>query len=197
MNSYVVDISKSTNVKEGKNKTVENLIEEYKKLLIKNEDYEFMSAFSFFFYLAIAVYVVFFSNLSLLIISILLLLLSMFFFYLIAVFSSKEKEKKLEIKEMKMKLLTILKQEKFIIEHNKDFVLYSRGFLLLQAKKNKTISIKGQNIEAQELLLKKTNIQKIIERKTSFEFLKVHNIYQKLINKLCKEETGKKIIYQT
>lgn len=197
MNSYVVDISKSTNVKEGKNKTVENLIEEYKKLLIKNEDYEFMSAFSFFFYLAIAVYVVFFSNLSLLIISILLLLLSMFFFYLIAVFSSKEKEKKLEIKEMKMKLLTILKQEKFIIEHNKDFVLYSRGFLLLQAKKNKTISIKGQNIEAQELLLKKPNIQKIIERKTSFEFLKVHNIYQKLINKLCKEETDKKIIYQT
>lgn len=197
MNSYVVDISKSTNVKEGKNKTVENLIEEYKKLLIKNEDYEFMSAFSFFFYLAIAVYVVFFSNLSLLIISILLLLLSMFFFYLIAVFSSKEKEKKLEIKEMKMKLLTILKQEKFIIEHNKDFVLYSRGFLLLQAKKNKTISIKGQNIESQELLLKKPNIQKIIERKTSFEFLKVHNIYQKLINKLCKEETGKKIIYQT
>lgn len=197
MNCYVVDISKSTNVKEGKNKTVENLIEEYKKLLIKNEDYEFRSAFSFFFYLVIAVYVVFFSNLSLLIISILLLLLSMFFFYLIAVFSSKEKEKKLEIKEMKMKLLTILKQEKFIIEHNKDFVLYSRDFLLLQAKKNKTISIKGQNIETQELLLKKPNIQKIIERKTSFEFLKVHNIYQKLINKLCEEETGKKIIYQT
>ena len=111
----------------------------------------------------------------------------------------KKADKKInELEKIKMKLLILsLKQEGIIAERNRNEMSYPRNIIISIAKNNEPFFIENERIDPQELLLKKPNIQKIIERKTSFEFLKVHNIYQKLINKLCEEETGKKIIYQT
>lgn len=93
--------------------------------------------------------------------------------------------------------VTALKQEKFILEHNRDYTLFSRESLLYYARENRAVYVNGEgNFYAQEILLKYPNIQKIVEIETTFEFLKLHNKHQELINKLCKEKENTKVIYE-
>ena len=101
-----------------------------------------------------------------------------------------------ELEEIKIKLLTALKKEGFITEHINEDVYCSRFMLSLYAKDNESFYFANKRINAQKLLLECPNIQKITERKTSFEFLKLHNKHQELINKLCKEKEKTKIIYE-
>lgn len=94
--------------------------------------------------------------------------------------------------------VTALKQEKYILEKNREYTLFSRENLLYYARKNRAVYVNGEgNFYAQEILLKYPNIQKIVEIETTYEFLKIHSKHQELINKLCKEKTSKKTIYRT
>lgn len=94
--------------------------------------------------------------------------------------------------------VTALKQEKYILEKNREYTLFSRENLLYYARKNRAVYVNGEgNFYAQEILLKYPNIQKIVEIETTYEFSKIHSKYQTLINKLCKEKENTKIIYKT
>lgn len=94
--------------------------------------------------------------------------------------------------------VTALKQEKYILEKNREYTLFSRENLLYYARENRAVYVNGEgNFYAQEILLKYPNIQKIVEIGTSYEFLKIYSKYQEIINKLCKEKTSKKTIYRT
>lgn len=194
MNTYVVSIDNS--VPNNKtNKTVENLLEEYKGLLKNLEKYDSDHIRFFILCLLFPVFLIVSSKLPLFIISILFVLLVFCCFSHINYVLKEQKKNKEEIKEIKIKLLTALKQEKFIVEHNNE-VYCSRFMLSIYARNNESFCFANKRINAQEILLKHPNIQKITERKTTFEFLKLHNKHQELINKLCKEKESKKIIYE-
>ena len=195
MNTYVVDISNSTNVEKENNKTVENLLEEYVELLRKLEKIEpseivslpaLLSAIPIYFivtYFKLSEYVFVFS-----------VVLSILFF---SYFSLKEAENiEFEIEEIKIKLLTALKQEKFIVEHNKETSCCSRHSINTYAKRNGSFCVGNKNFNAQKLLIEQPNIQRIVERKTTYTFLKLHNVHQDLINQLCKEQEDTEIIYE-
>ena len=201
MNTYVVDISNATNVEKENNKTVENLLEEYDALLKKyknNEDYDgrlFVFSFVFIIFSGILLYLTHFTTVVFwpVTVSVGILLV-----YLSIYIEEKEEKRNIETTELKTKLLTALKQEKFILKHNKDYTLFSRESLLYSARQNRAVHVNGEgNFYAQDILLKYPNIQKIVEIETTFEFLKIHSKYQEIINKLCKEKTSKKTIYRT
>lgn len=201
MNSYVVDISNSTNIEKENNKTVENLLEEYTTLLKKyknNEDYDdrlFVFSFVFIVLSAILVYL---TNFTAVVFWPLVILVNILLAYLSIYTDKKHEERNIETTELKTKLFTALKKEKFILEHNREYTLFPRENLLYYARENRAVYVNGEgNFYAQELLLKYPNIEKIVERETTFEFLKIHSKHQELINKLCKEKENTKIIYKT
>ena len=189
--SYFVDISNPCKKKET-SKTVENLLEEYVKISNKIEIYGSSAIVAVLISIVVFFGSIFFEvDFIILLIGILLLSFMFISFY-------KKGHKKInELEEIKIKLLTVLKKEKFIIEHNNEDVSCSRFMLSLYAKDNESFYFANKRINAQELLLKYPNIQSIVERKTYYEFLKIHSKYQEIINKLCKENESKKIIYKT
>lgn len=193
MNTYVVSIDNSVSNNKT-HKTVEDLLEEYKELLKKLKKYDSDNIPFFIFRLLFLVFLIVSSKLPLFIISILFVLLGVYCFSHINYVLKEQKKNKDEIKEIKIKLLTALKQEKFIVEHNNE-VYCSRFMLSIYARNNETFYFANKRINAQEILLKYPDIQKIVERKTYFEYLKLHNNCQNIINKLCKEKESTKIIY--
>lgn len=200
MSSYVVSIDNSVSNNET-NKTVENLLGEYTTLLKKyknNEDYDdrlFVFSFVFIVLSAILVYL---TNFTAVVFWPVTILVSILIFYLSIYIDEKEVKRNIDITELKTKLLTALKKEKFILEHNREYTLFPRENLLYYARENRAVYVNGEgNFYAQEILLKYPNIQKIVEIETSYEFLKIHSKYQEIINKLCKEKTSKKTIYRT
>ena len=191
MNSYIVDIANPCKKKET-NKTVENLLEEYVKISNKIEIYG-SSAIVAVLISIVVFFGIIFSEFDFILFLIVMFLLSFMFIG----FYKKANRKNNESEEIKIKLLTALKKEKFIIEHNNEDVSCSRFMLSLYAKNNETFYFANKRINAQELLLKYPNIQSIVERKTYYEFSKIHSKHQELINKLCKEKENTKIIYKT
>ena len=184
MNTYVVDISNSTNLEKENNKTVENLLEEYVDLLRKLEKIDFSEIIST--PVLLSAIPVFFIVTS--------VILSVLFF---SYFSLKKTENiEFEIEEIKIKLLTALKQEKFIVEHNKETSCCSRHSINTYAKHNDSFCVGNKNFNAQKLLIEQPNIERIVERKTSFTFLKLHNVHQDLINQLCKEKECTEIVFE-
>ena len=191
MNNYVVDISNPCERKET-NKTVENLLEEHIKISDKIEIYGSLAIIA----VLISVVVFFeiiFSEFDFILFLIVMFLLSFMFIG----FYKKANRKNNESEEIKIKLLTSLKKEKFIIEHNNEDVSCSRFMLSLYAKNNESFYFANKRIDAQELLLKYPNIQRIVKRKTYYEISKLHSKHQELINKLCKEKENTKIIYES
>lgn len=191
MNNYVVDISNPCERKET-NKTVENLLEEHIKISDKIEIYGSLAIIA----VLISVVVFFeiiFSEFDFILFLIVMFLLSFMFIG----FYKKANRKNNESEEIKIKLLTALKKEKFIIEHNNEDVSCSRFMLSLYAKNNESFYFANKRIDAQELLLKYPNIQRIVKRKTYYEISKLHSKHQELINKLCKEKENTKIIYES
>ena len=191
MNSYVVDVSNSCERKET-NKTVENLLEEYSEISKEIEDYSSSGGAIIFLFIIVVICSLSF-DINFLVFLIPMILLSV----MLVKIDKKENNKTKELEEIKIKLLTILKQEGFIIEHNNDDIYCSRFMLSLYAEDNESFYFANKRINAQKLLLKYPNIQKIVERKTYYKILKLHNKHQELINKLCKENESKKIIYET
>ena len=190
MNSYIVDIANPCKKKET-NKTVENLLEEYVKISNKIEIYG-SSAIVAVLISIVVFFGIIFSEFDFILFLIVMFLLSFMFIG----FYKKANRKNNESEEIKIKLLTALKKEKFIIEHNNEDVSCSRFMLSLYAKNNEAFYFANKRINAQELLLKYPNIQSIVERKTYYEFSKIHSKHQELINKLCKEKENIKIIYK-
>lgn len=189
--SYFVDISNPCKKKET-SKTVENLLEEYVKILNKIEIYGSSAIVS-----VLISIVVFFGSIFFEVDFIVLLIGILLLSFIFINFYKKAHKKINELEEIKIKILTALKKEKIIIEHNKEDVSCSRFILSIYAKDNESFYFANKRINPQELLLKYPNIQSIIERKTYYEFLKIHSKYQDLINKLCQEKENTKIIYKT
>lgn len=191
MNSYVVDISNPCKKKET-SKTVENLFEEYMNISNKIEIYGSSAIIA-----VLISIVVFFGSIFFEIGFIILLIGILVLSFVFIIFYNKAHKKINELEEIKIKLLTALKQEKFIVEYNNEDVDYSRFMLSIYAKNNESFYIANKRINAQELLLEYPNIQRIIKRKTYYEISKIHSKHQELINKLCKEKENTKIIYRT
>lgn len=189
--SYFVDISNPCKKKET-SKTVENLLEEYVKILNKIEIYGSSAIVS-----VLISIVVFFGSIFFEVDFIILLIGILLLSFIFINFYKKAHKKINELEEIKIKILTALKKEKIIIEHNKEDVSCSRFILSIYAKDNESFYFANKRINPQELLLKYPNIQSIIERKTYYELLKIHSKYQDLINKLCQEKENTKIIYKT
>jgi hypothetical protein len=189
--SYFVDISNSCKKKET-NKTVENLLEEYVKISNKIEIFGSLAIV-----VVLISIVAFFGSIFFEIDFIVLLIVMLLLSFVFINFYKKAHKKINELEEIKIKLLTALKQEKFIVEYNNEDVDCSRFMLSIYAKNNESVYIANKRINAQELLLKYPNIQRIIKRKTYYEISKIHSKYQRLINKLCKEKENTKIIYET
>lgn len=191
MNSYVMDISNPEKRKET-NKTVENLLEEYIKISDKIEIYGSLAIvvllLSFVVFLG-SVYL----EIDFTIPSIVMLLLSFMFI----IFHKKVDKKINKLEEIKIKLLTTLKQEKIIIERSRDEISYPRNIIISQAKNNEPFFIENERIDTVKLLLKNPNIQSITVRKIYHEILKIHSKHQKIINELCKEKESIKIVYET
>lgn len=145
MNNYV--ITDSSNINNGRNKTVEDLLEEYKELLKKLKKYDSDNIPFFIFRLLFLVFLIVSSQLPLFIIYILFVLLGVYCFSHINYVLKKQKETKNEIKEIKIKLLTALKQEKFIVEHNNE-VYCSRFMLSIYARNNESFCFSNKRINA-------------------------------------------------
>ena len=191
MKSYFVDISNPCEKKET-NKTVENLLEEYIKISNKIEIYGSSAVVA-----VLLSVVVFFGSIFFDVNFILMLIVMLFLSFMFISFYKKGHKKINELEEMKIKLLIALKKESFIVEYNNEDVSCSRFILSIYAKNNESFYFANKRINAQELLLKYPNIQSIIERKTYYEFSKIHSKYQDVINKLCKEKENTKVIYKT
>ena len=189
--SYFVDISNPCKKKET-SKTVENLLEEYVKISNKIEIFGSLAIV-----VVLISIVAFFGSIFFEIDFIVLLIVMLLLSFVFIDFYKKAHKKINELEEIKIKLLTALKQEGFITEHNNEDVYCSRFMLSLYAKDNESFYFANKRINAQKILLEYPNIQKITERKTTFEFLKLHNKHQELINKLCKEKKNTKIIYES
>ena len=190
MNSYVVDISNPCE-KEETNKTVENLLEEYAKISNKIEIFG-----SFAIVVVLISIVSFFGSIFFDVDFIVLLIVMLFLSFMFISFYKKGHKNINELEEIKIKLLTALKKEGFITEHINEDVYCSRFMLSIYARNNETFYFANKRINAQKILLEYPNIQKITERKITFEFLKLHNKHQELINKLCKEKENTKVIYE-
>lgn len=201
MNTYVVDISNSANVENENNKTVENLLKEYETLLKKhknNEDYDDRLFLFSFLFIVLSGVLAYLTNFTAVVFWPVTVSVSILIFYLSIYIDGKEVKRNIDITELKTKLFTALKKEKFILEHNRKLTLRSRESLLYSARQNERVFVAGVgNFYAQELLIKYPNLKKIVEIETTFEFLKIHSKYQDVINKLCKEKESTKIIYES
>lgn len=190
MSSYVIDVDNPCKRK-GTSKTVENLLEENIKISDKIEIYGSLAIVV----LLLSVVVFFgsiFFEFDFTIPLIVILLLSIMFI----IFHKKVDKKINELEEIKIKLLSSLKQEKIIIERNRDEISYPRNIIISQAKNNEPFFIENERIDTVKLLLENPNIQRIVGRKIYYEILKIHSKHQDVINKLCKEKESTKIIYE-
>lgn len=179
MNSYVMDISNPEKRKET-NKSVENLLAEHIKVSDKIEIYGSLAIVVLLLSVVVFFGSVFF-EVDFTIPLIVMLLLSFMFIN----FHKKVDKKINELEEIKMKLLTSLKQEKIIIERSRDEISYPRNIIISQAKKNEPFFIENERIDTVKLLLENPNIQSITGRKIYYEILKIHSKHQKIINELC------------
>lgn len=190
MSSYVIDVSNPEKRKET-NKSVENLLEEHIKVSDEIEIYGSLAIvvllLSFVVFLG-SVFLEFDFTIPLIVI----LLLSIMFIN----FHKKVDQKINELEEIKIKLLSSLKQEKIIIERNRDEISYQRNIIISQAKNNEPFFIENERIDTVKLLLENPNIQSITGRKIYYEVLKIHSKHQKIINELCKEKEYMKIVYE-
>ena len=190
MSSYVIDVSNPEKRKET-NKSVENLLEEHIKVSDEIEIYGSLAIVVLLLSL-----VVFLGSVDLevdfTIPLIIILLLSIMFIN----FHKKVDKKINELEEIKMKLLSSLKQEKIIIERNRDEISYQRNIIISQAKNNEPFFIENERIDTVKLLLENPNIQSITGRKIYYEVLKIHSKHQKIINELCKEKEYVKVVYE-
>lgn len=190
MSSYVIDVSNPEKRKET-NKSVENLLEEHIKVSDEIEIYGSLAIvvllLSLVVFLGSVVLEVDFT-----IPLIIILLLSIMFIN----FHKKVDKKINELEEIKMKLLSSLKQEKIIIERNRDEISYQRNIIISQAKNNEPFFIENERIDTVKLLLENPNIQSITGRKIYYEVLKIHSKHQKIINELCKEKEYVKVVYE-
>lgn len=190
MNSYVMDISNPEKRKET-NKSVENLLAEHIKVSDKIEIYGSLAIVVLLLSVVVFFGSVFF-EVDFTIPLIVMLLLSFMFIN----FHKKVDKKINELEEIKMKLLTSLKQEKIIIERSRDEISYPRNIIISQAKKNEPFFIENERIDTVKLLLENPNIQSITGRKIYYEILKIHSKHQKIINELCKEKEYVKVVYE-
>lgn len=190
MNSYVVDISNPCEKKET-SKTVENLLEEYEKISNEIEIYGSLAIV-----VVLISIVAFFGSIFFEIDFIVLLIVVLLLSFVFIAFYKKAHKKINELEEIKIKLLTALKQEKFIVEHNKETSCCSRNSINIYAKRNSSFCVGNKNFNAQKLLIEQPNIQRIVEKETTYTFLKLHNVHQDLINQLCKEQERKEIVYE-
>lgn len=190
MSSYVIDVSNPEKRKET-NKSVENLLEEYEK--ISNEIGIYGSSVGAILFLSVIATICGFSfDVNLII----FLIVMFFLFFMLIKFDKTERRKIKELEEIKIKLLTSLKQEKIIVEHNKDEVYCSRDVIIYEAKNNNIFFVENKKIDAVKLLLENPNIQRIIKRKTFYDILKIHSKHQGIIHDLCKEKENTKVIYE-
>lgn len=190
MNSYLIDVVNPCKRKET-SKTVENLLEENIKISDKIEIYGSLAIVVLLLSVVIFFGSIFF-EVDFTIPLIVILLLSIMFIN----FHKKVDQKINELEEIKIKLLSSLKQEKIIIERNRDEISYQRNIIISQAKNNEPFFIENERIDTVKLLLEKPNIQSITGRKIYYEVLKIHSKHQKIINELCKEKEYMKIVYE-
>lgn len=194
MSNYVVDIiSNNYNNKTKEYKNIDFLFEEYLKINKKNKINQIIICLFFLFILPVFAYsITFFVKKHNFFYFCFFVAYVILFCYVIWIFFKTNNE----IKELKIKIYNFLKQEKFIIEYVKDKNLYTRDLLLEDARKNRNINFCEGFSKTQDFLLKHPSIQNVIERKITIEYLKLHNNYQNIINKICKEQPEKTIIYQ-
>ena len=191
MNSYVMDISNPEKRKET-NKSVENLLEEHIKVSDEIEIYGSLAIV-----ILLLSVVVFLGSVYLEVdFTMPLIVMLLLSFFMFIVFYKKVDKKINELEEIKIKLLTTLKQEKIIIERSRDEISYSRNIIISHAKNNEPFFIGNERIDTVKLLLENPNIQSITERKIYHEILKIHSKHQKIINELCKEKEYVKVIYE-
>lgn len=190
MSSYVMDISNPEKRKET-NKSVENLLEDHIKISDKIEIYGSLAIVVLLLSVVVFLGSIFF-EVDFTIPLIVMLLLSFMFI----IFYKKVDKKINKLEEIKIKLLTALKQEKIIIERSRDEISYPRNIIISQAKNNEPVFIENERIDTVKLLLENPNIQSITGRKTYYEILKIHSKHQKIINELCKEKESIKIVYE-
>ena len=191
MNSYVMDISNPEKRKET-NKSVENLLEEHIKVSDEIEIYGSLAIV-----ILLLSVVVFLGSVYLEVdFTMPLIVMLLLSFFMFIVFYKKVDKKINELEEIKIKLLTTLKQEKIIIERSRDEISYSRNIIISHAKNNEPFFIGNERIDTVKLLLENPNIQSITERKIYHEILKIHSKHQKIINELCKEKETTKVIYE-
>ena len=190
MSSYVMDISNPEKRKET-NKSVENLLEDHIKISDKIEIYGSLAIVVLLLSVVVFLGSIFF-EVDFTIPLIVMLLLSFMFI----IFYKKVDKKINKLEEIKIKLLTALKQEKIIIERSRDEISYPRNIIISQAKNNEPFFIENERIDTVKLLLENPNIQSITGRKTYYEILKIHSKHQKIINELCKEKEIIKIVYE-
>lgn len=190
MSSYVIDVSNPEKRKET-NKSVENLLEEHIKVSDEIEIYGSLAIVVLLLSVVIFFGSIFF-EVDFTIPLIVILLLSIMFIN----FHKKVDKKINELEEIKIKLLSSLKQEKIIIERNRDEISYQRNIIISQAKNNEPFFIENERIDTVKLLLENPNIQSITGRKIYYDVLKIHSKHQKIINELCKEKEYMKIVYE-
>lgn len=190
MSGYVIDVSNPEERKET-NKTVENLLEEYENLSNEIELYKgFLAGIIFLSIVAVICALSFNADF------IIVLFVVLFFSFVFIKVDKTVRKKNNEFEETKINLLTSLKEEKIIIERNRNKMSYPRNIIIGRAKNNIPFFIGNERIDTVKLLLENPNIQEIVERKTFYEILKIHSKHQDVINKLCKEKERTKIIYK-
>lgn len=190
MNSYVMDISSPEKRKET-NKTVKNLLEEHIKISDEIEIYGTLAIV-----VLLLSFVVFLGSVYLEIDFTMPLIVMLLLSFMFIIFYKKVDKKINKLEEIKIKLLTTLKQEKIIIERSRDEISYSRNIIISHVKNNEPFFIENERIDAVKLLLENPNIQSITERKIYYEILKIHSKHQKIINELCKEKEYVKVVYE-
>lgn len=162
MSSYVMDISNPEKRKET-NKSVENLLEEQIKVSDEIEIYGSLAIVV----LLISV-IVFFGSIFLEVDFTIPLIVMLLLSFMFIIFYKKVDKKINKLEEIKIKLLTALKQEKIIIERSRDEISYPRNIIISQAKNNEPFFIENERIDTVKLLLENPNIQSITERKTYY-----------------------------
>lgn len=191
MSGYVIDVSNPEKRKET-NKTVENLLEEHIKISDEIEIYGSLAIV-----VLLLSFVVFLGSVYLEIDFTIPLIVMLLLSFMFIVFYKKVDKKINKLEEIKIKLLTTLKQEKIIIERSRDEFSYPRNIIISHAKNNEPFFIENERIDTVKLLLENPNIQSITGRKIYHEILKIHSKHQKIINELCKEKESIKIVYET
>ena len=188
--SYFVDISNPCKKKET-SKTVENLLEDHIKISDEIEIYGSLAIV-----VLLLSFVVFLGSVYLEVDFTIPLIVMLLLSFMFINFYKKVDKKINKLEEIKIKLLTILKQEKIIIERSRDEISYPRNIIISHAKNNEPFFIENERIDTVKLLLENPNIQSITERKIYYEILKIHSKHQEIIHDLCKAKENTKVIYE-